>query len=628
MVRLDNGLIDLSLSVSQVEIALRDYAYSPQFGLEKLRLALLSIPKNTDLNTSNNAYRDRFSSFLDAVDGLLASGSPYSEYYHTAFFSAADALFQIAIGSQFGLDRMLQLDHLLSLERSCWVAILSLSDDKTRSPMYVDYEARLVEVSASTDPISVDVYLEALSSSGRVSFQLDAIKGAFLEGRFLLASVQSLSWLQARFPLLQWQQVFGNNEEESLKELCKLNFLPLFQNVSLKRDYRYRLLGLSEDRLKTLFYQMFGSLFPSDLFNVEQRDRFVPASQNVIPFEHDAGVAYFPIRHGGSVYVGSESIKGDGQKLSYLACLGHDFLSYFLYEIDTSFGRFVFDEAECLGAYVVSEKDLFVLGGDLWLGVEGAVKAQVVLDMPFLSSNDTAYCILPRYIAQVLVVKQAELYFAVPYSTLDKIEGVCSRMPAPHSWVKNIWLNPQNIPLLEPCLVNIDELSLEYGWPEENKPTHPSKNGYYLGRVCGRMFCVKAELVSALLPYQSPFSLTFFDGGERSLASFIINDGYCFDKVVSKIFLDGLLSMSHEVPGFSVILECLGESVVLPFTTCDWRTSLPSGEYVREFSLPPKLIGGDDEMSHYSSMQDDIIVIDKKNYLSFVAGVWPSSSLA
>jgi len=45
MVRLDNGLTDLSLSVSQVEIALRDYAYSPQFGLEKLRLALLSIPK-------------------------------------------------------------------------------------------------------------------------------------------------------------------------------------------------------------------------------------------------------------------------------------------------------------------------------------------------------------------------------------------------------------------------------------------------------------------------------------------------------------------------------------------------------------------------------------------------------
>jgi hypothetical protein len=89
-----------------------------------------------------------------------------------------------------------------------------------------------------------------------------------------------------------------------------------------------------------------------------------------------------------------------------------------------------------------------------------------------------------------------------------------------------------------------------------------------------------------------------------------------------------LLSMSHEVPGFSVILECLGESVVLPFTTCDWRTSLPSGECVREFSLLPKLIGGDDEVSHYSSMQDDIIVIDKKNYLSFVAGVWPSSSLA
>jgi hypothetical protein len=628
MVRLDNGLIDLSLSVSQVEIALRDYAYSPRIGLEKLRFSLLSMQKITHLNISNNAYYHRFSSFLDAVNGLLVSGSPYSEYCHNAFSSAADALFQVAIGSQFGSDRSLQLDHLLSLERSCWVTILSLSSEKTRSPMYVDYEARLVEVPASTDSISVDVYLEALSSSGRVSFHLDAIKGASLEGHFLLASVQSLSWLQARFPLLQWQQAFDNNEEDSLKELCKFNYLPLFQNMSIKRDYRYRLLGLSEGRLKAVFYQLFGSLFPADLFNVEQRDRFVPASQNVISFELDADVAYFPVRHGGSVYVGSESIRDNGQKLSYQGCLGCDFLSYFLYEIDTSFGRFVFDKAECLGVYTVSEKDLFVLGSDIWFGVEGGVKAQVVLDMPFLLSNDTAYCLLPKFVAQVLVVKQGQLYFAVPYSNLHEIEGICSRMQAPHSWVKNIWLNPQNLPLLEPCLLNVGKPSVVYGCLEENKPTHPSKNGYYFGRVCGRMFYVKAELVSALLPYQSPFSFTFFDGAEQSSASFIINDGHCFDKVVSKTFLDALLSVSREVPAFSVILECLGTSVVLPFTTCDWRTSLPSGEYVREFSLPSKLIGDDDEVSHFSSLQDDIIVIDKKNYLSFVAGIWPSSSLA
>jgi len=84
-----------------------------------------------------------------------------------------------------------------------------------------------------------------------------------------------------------------------------------------------------------------------------------------------------------------------------------------------------------LGLMLFLKKTYLFLVGTYGFGVEGAVKAQVVLDMPFLSSNDTAYCILPRYIAQVLVVKQAELYFAVPYSTLDKIEGVCSRMPAP-----------------------------------------------------------------------------------------------------------------------------------------------------------------------------------------------------
>jgi len=48
-------------------------------------------------------------------------------------------------------------------------------------------------------------------------------------------------------------------------------------------------------------------------------------------------------------------------------------------------GRFVFDEAECLGAYVVLKKRPICSVGDLMsLGVEGAVKKLKFFgDMPF-----------------------------------------------------------------------------------------------------------------------------------------------------------------------------------------------------------------------------------------------------
>jgi len=625
MARLDNGLIDFSLSVSQAEIALHDYVCSPQRGLEKLCIALLGLQRVASLSAFQHAYHDRLSSFLAIVDGLLASGSPYSGRYHTAFLSATDALFQFALGSQFGSDRSQQLDHLLCAERPCWAVIGAFYDEKVLSPTYVNYKARLSVPPASSDPISVDMYLEALSSSGRVSFQLDTLKGAVLEGQFLLTSVQPLSWLQARFPKLQWQ-IVSNHEEASLKELCKLSFLPLFQNVSMLRDSRYRLLGLFDDCFKSLFYQRFGALFPSDLSVVDQQDRLVPMSHNVIPFEPDVGVAYFPVRHGGAVYVGSQILQAEGQTLSYLECLGGDFLPYFLYEVDTSYGRFVFDKAECFGTYAVSGKDFFLLDNDLWFSVEG-IRAQTLLSMPLFSLRGEAYCPLLESVEQVLLVKQEGRYFALPYYTINEIEGVCSRMQAPRSWVKNVWLNQQSTPLLEPWLLNVDKLPQMHDQQEENKLISPAKNGYYFGKVCGRMFWIEAELVLALLPYQSPFTVACFHDNNLSVISFIIYNGRCFDKVVLDVSHNELLGTLSEKYEFSVILERSGESIVLPFAVCDWCTSLPVGEYVREFSLPSQLMCHDDETSYFASLQDGVVV-DKKNYLSFVAGFWPSSSFA
>ncbi|MBU2020774.1 MAG: hypothetical protein KKA29_00520 [Gammaproteobacteria bacterium] len=627
MARLDNGLIDLSLPVSNVEMALNDYAYSPRRGLEKLQSALLSLQDVSQSSIGHVLYHQRLTSFLAAVDGLLISGSPYFSHYHSAFLSVTDSLLQVAMAGQFADEHSPQFDGLLSVDRSCWAVVMSIANEKDVSLMYRNYEALLD--STQINVMGVDAYLEAFSSAGRVSFQLDSVKDSRLNGRFLLISVQSLAWLKRRFPSLQWQ-VLSINEKEPLRALCELSFLPLFQNVTMSRDSRYRLLALFEDRFKTLFYQMFGSLFSLDLTHVDQAGRLVPSVNNVTTFEQDGRLAYFPVRHGGFVYVGSHILSDVESKLSYLKCLGRDYLSYFLYETNTSCGRFVFDKEECFGRYDVTDVDLYLEGGVLWFSPEEEIRAEILLNTSLMSLRDVAFCQLPESIIQVLVVKQAELYFALPYSSIREVEAVCSVMSPPRSWVKNIWLSQTGMPLLEPWLLNKSVLPKSCGWSEKNKSTYPSKNGYYFGKVYGRMFWIEADLMLALLPYKAPSSVAYFENDELCSASFFIHDGRSFDQVVSEESLCGETSSSVEKMSFSVILEWMGESVVLPFASCEWSATLTASNCVREFSLSSdKTVSGcENRISRLISLQDFDFVINKKNYLSFVACFWPASSLA
>ncbi|WP_421855242.1 hypothetical protein [Marinomonas sp.] len=627
MARLGNGFVDLSLPISNVEIALHDYAYNPRRGLEKLHIALLSLQEISRPKIVNTSYYQRLSSLLNAVDGLLVSGSPYFSHYHSAFLSATDALFQAALAWQFGSDRSQQLDGLLSAERSCWAVVMSIADEKDVSLMYRNYEARLDSTQLSS--MSVDAYLEAFSSAGRVSFQLDSVKGSRLSGRFLLISVQSLSWLKRRFPSLQWQ-VLSINEKEPLRALCELSFLPLFQNVSMSRDSRYRLLALFEDRFKALFYQEFSSLFSLDLTYVDQSRRLVPSVNNVTTFEQDEHLAYLPVRHGGMVYLGGRMLSDIDSKMAYVKCLGRDYLSYFLYEIDTSFGRFVFDQQECFGRYKIDEGDFFLEGAFCWFKPAEGVKAKVLLNMPLIASDCASFCQLPEAITQVLVVKQGELYFAIPYFFICEVEAVCSAMPAPRSWIKNIWLNQTNVPLLEPWLLSKSMLPKIDCWPEKNKSTYPSKNGYYFGRLCGTVFWIEADLILALLPYKAPSSVVSFEDVEHRFVSFLIHDDQSYDKVIPEALLSNEGSSSIDKMTFSVILEWMGQSVVLSFASCDWSATLPASNGIKEFSLPSEEVisGCGNIISHLASFQDGDLVLNKKNYLSFVAGFWPSSSLA
>lgn len=625
MARRDNGLANLSLPISTIEIALHDYAYNPQRGLEKLYSALLSLQNTSQPKGIHSLYSRRLNSVLTAVDSLLVSGSPYFSHYHSALLSTVDALFQVVMVGQFDGNHSQHLDRLLSVERSCWSVVMSIADEKDVSLLYRDYEARLNSTQLNT--VSVDAYLEAFSSAGRVSFQLDSVSDSLLNGRFLLTSVQPLAWLKRRFPSLQWQ-VLSVNEKEPLRTLCELSFLPLFQNITMSRNSRYRLLALFEERFQALFYCVFGSYFSLDLTRVDQAERLVPCAHNVVTFEQDENLAYFPIRHGGLLYMGSCT---GADVSSYVQCLGRDYLSYFLYEIDTSFGRFVFDQAECLGCYDVVEEDFILDQESIWFKPKQGVKAEVILSIPLISSRDSAFCPLLSGISQVLIVKQGQCYFALPYLLMREIEAVCSMTSAPRYWVKNIWLSQNNAPLLEPWLLSKRTLPQNYVWSEKNKSTLPPKNGYYFGKVYGRMLWVDANLILALLPYEAPSSVLQFEENCLRSKAFFIHDGRSFDKVMPEEPLYTEDGSFLENKAFSIILEWMGESIVLSLAACEWSVALPeSSDYIRDASLifDEADTACDTMISRFASLQDGDLVINKKNYLSFVAGFWPSSSLA
>lgn len=624
MARQDNGIIDLSLPISEIEKALYNYAHSPVQGLETLHLALLSFQKNTQVSISYTDYHQRLSSFISAIAHLLVSGSPYVARYHKAFLSSADALVQVAIACQLGGGRSEQLYYLLSIERSCWQEIHSVLNEETALPSYMNYLARLG--ASQSAAITVDAYLADLARAGRVSFDLETVKDGSVKGLFRLVSAQSLDWLQLKYPQLQWQ-IASVNEDMSLRALCELSFLPIFQHSSMQRDARYRLLGAYEKTFERLFYQPFNRLFASDECILESPDRLVPMSNDSALIKLGDNAKCFPLRHGGTFYIGSCLPEQRHSEVTYLSRLGRDFLACFLYELDTSFGRFVFDREECLGTYAVTERDLRTHGALLLFSVTADIEAEVVLTACLLSSVDAAFCLLPQSIDQVLVVRQRGQYFAVPYTAKRDVEGVCSIMSTPRAWVKNVWLSRESRPLIEPWLFRSDSLPAAVSGFVKDKSLGFYKNGYYFGSVCGRMFWVEAELVLAILPYQPPFSAVYIDDDTFCSKSFIIHDGHCFDKVLSKDFTGDGGESSGGKAGFSMILDGMGESIVLPFSFCDWGASLPNAHYVREFASFPELFCYSDEKRHLMSLQEDAVIIDKKNFLSFVAGLSASLSL-
>ncbi|PYF81750.1 hypothetical protein DFP75_104211 [Marinomonas alcarazii] len=620
MAGLDNGVTNLSLPIAQIESALHEYAYSPADGIAQLQQSLLSIKNLFKSSFPSPLCNQRLLDILSAVDMLLAQGAPYDREYHLAFLSATDAIIQVIIASQIDAERVNQLEALLSAERSCWQVVLSFSEQSYDEPSYKNFEASLDGNTNSL--ISIDTYLKGLSRVGKVSFQLDSFKNSVVMGRFSLVSVQSLSWLQDQFPDLHWK-VLPKNSKETLRELCELSFLPLFQNTAMPRDLRYRLLDRFDVHVKAGFYKGFSDCFRTDVPLLNSANRLVPMAEHVVPIQVEEGRDYLPVRHGGSVYLATL----ESGQLSYLSCLGRDYLAYTLYEIESSFGTVVFDRAECLGKFLVTEESMHKMGERWMFSMENRLEAEVVFDMPLFSKVD-AFCLLPSSIREVLVVQQGGRYFAIPYLFIREIEAVASQMPSPRLWVKNVWLSSLNEPLLEPWLLNAEGLPVISSWQSSKREALPTKNGYYSGSVCGRMCWVEASLVMALLPYQPSKTVTSKVGSRLEFGAFVVHDGRCYDRVISELPFDLGGAFSSDDPAFTVVLEWMGASVVLSLSGCDWSSAVPEADYIQDFVALDNAFNSQRENTSFSYADHGDILITKKNFVSFVAGVWPSLLLA
>ncbi|MGO3739966.1 MAG: hypothetical protein ACTJGG_10925 [Marinomonas foliarum] len=111
-------------------------------------------------------------------------------------------------------------------------------------------------------------------------------------------------------------------------------------------------------------------------------------------------------------------------------------------------------------------------------------------------------------------------------------------------------------------------------------------------------------------------------------AALLVHDGCCYDRVVNEMPLDYRLSFSTDDSVFTVILEWMGASIALPLSSCNWSAALPETEYVQDFIALDNMQNGQGEKSTFSYTDCSEILINKKNFVFFVAGVWPSLLLA
>ncbi|AEF53864.1 hypothetical protein [Marinomonas posidonica] len=619
----DLGKVDASFPMVDIESAVVSYAITPRSSLLSLQLALEAFALNvTDINLP--VFHQRLTSLQCLVAQLITSGSPYRFDCQQVMLTASDALFQLTMAMPLGRDYLQAQSRVLSEHNPCWQQLNNLLSQVELVAEKYRFEGRIT----SSSQTAIEPLLRALSEFGQVAFQVERMEAEGLIGVFYLESIQTIEGLNERFPQLIWRRLESYHVEKpeapssalvndslsridgQAKQLMMSGFLSWFQPKKLSYAERDRLLNRYEISMKEAFYQPFANCFDVDgghYDDIKEAHRFVPFESGEKATLSDGGQAY-PLRLLGRYYaVVSDSSDEQSQAPYISSCMGDDVLPSSLYQIDYLSHFYVFDQQESF-LHKVDWHELVWRDGVAYVEFAVNQEARLVLSLKVFSKPPEEACLVFDQVEKqdVLIVTVAGRHVAIPFCSVRRLEAFPLLVNHEIQGVKNIWQDKFGQLLLEPWLnaFEINQKKLQKIRTEAVSGT--VKKGYYLGRSQKACLIVSAELVADVIANQTPTSFFFVDDLGREERSFLSNQNQCIELITMNALESGFRETNSRLD-FSVILEADGLSVALQFASFDWYEEPPSLELRsgRELS---------NDLEH-----EDLVVLDKKNYLSFVA---------
>ncbi len=617
----DLGRVDISFPMADIERAVVSYAITPRSSLLDLRSALDRFAFNVaDLELP--IFHQRLASLQHLVTQLIASGSPYRSDCQLVMLTASDALSQLAIAAPLGDDYLQAHSHALSEHHPCWQQLSHLLSQIELVSENFRFEGRITPSSQG----AIEPLLHALAEFGQVSFQVEEIEKEGMSGVFCLESTQTLARLNERFPQLMWRQLEPASAEHSdplsvplindssyltepVKSLMMSGFLSWFHPQKMSYSERNHLLNQYDVMMKEAFYRPFASclvLSEEGVGEQKEDDRLVPfdgAEQVTL----SVGEQAYPVRLGGYYYAAvTNPNKGDWQKPYLSSSLGEDVLLSTLYQINYLSHTYVFDLKESF-LHKVAWEALLWRGDVAYVELAPGQEVRLLLSLEAFSGPD-AVCLLfnQQGLQDILIVAVAGCYVAIPFCSVKRVEAFPMLIKHEVKGVKNIWQDKSGQLLLEPWLSEAELNSKNLQKIRTEPVSSTVKKGYYLGRSQKACLIVSAELVADVIANQMPASFFFVSDLEREERSFLASRNQCIEQIAMNTLESGFRETNSQL-GFSVILEDDGVSVALQFVSFDWYEEQPSLE-----------LGSGRELSN-NQEHEGFVVLDRKNYLSFVA---------
>lgn len=647
------NISDVSLLMAEIEAAVVSYTMQPRSSLERSRSLLGRLEEECQFAfSSTSLFHSQLILIQNTIDQLLGLDCPFHTDWQTLFLPCLDAIFQNVMAVQLGPEY--QQLHVRSLlpHNSYWQSL-------------IDFQARLSDpadrfqyVAELTGEKSFDIegLLQRLVEFGSVSFEVSGTVNGCFVGRFSFETSVPLSWLDRFFSELEWVEnkaeqtdkqtaisdfqvsenltkTVSTNDlvgQTALLEHLALSFpalLSVFQSNNLSRHWRDSFLTQYTQHVQQQIYTTFADV----VGNMAQVDpafsQFPVPRVNLSSWSVEQESMLFPTRWQGSFYALAHNVSASDtsavvesdavtatKTITQSVYLGRDILPSVLYQIDYLSQQLHFHCSEAR-PYCIEADQISFTNQQAFCCLEDERRVPLVTSLEVYSIDQAACKLFPNHgKIDVLVVTQLGQPFAIPYDMLRCVEAVALDCHCVGPQVRNIWLDKKGEMLLEPSLANASIMPpLERGLRAEMVP-RLGKKGYYFGLCNGLPLAIEADLVEDITPYKLPQCFNLYTEFGLQSRYFMPSLESCVEYVELNKGASGF-SETSSTGCFSVILEADGKSVVLPFVSVDWYESYQSIESLE--------LGSGSELSN-DLEHEDLVVLDKKKYLSFITDYFAS----